>query len=69
MRVQVCGGVALDGALTEGGGGGNLEEVPLSNLANSLASSPVLCSDIHTSMSTLKHSILSALTKYADFSR
>jgi hypothetical protein len=27
----------------------------------------VLCSDIYTSMSTLKHSTLSALTKFADF--
>ena len=40
MHVQVCGGVALDGALT--GWGGDLEEVPLSNLASSLASSPGL---------------------------
>ena len=29
----------------------------------------VLCYDIHTSMSTLKRSTLSALSKYADFSR
>ena len=39
--VEVCGGVALDGALT-GWGGGDLEEAPLSNLASSLASSPGL---------------------------
>ena len=31
--------------------------------------SDLLCFDIHTSISTLKHSTLSALTKYADFSR
>ena len=41
MHIQVCGGVALDGALT-GWGGWNLEAVPLSNLASSLASSPGL---------------------------
>ena len=42
MHVQVCGGVALDGALMECGGGLKLEEVSLSNLASSLTSFPGL---------------------------
>ena len=32
-----------------------------------ISQSPVLCSNIHTSMSTLTHSTLFTLTKCADF--